>query len=97
MSISDRTLKLAARGDLRAVRSLLSQDPGLLDAASGGHDRTLLWEAANAGRSGVVKFLVEAGADVNARMGTGQTPLALALKQKRPAAAALLRTQGGTV
>jgi ankyrin repeat protein len=65
MHISARTLKLAARGDLGAIKVLLGDEPQLLNAASGGHNRTLLWEAANAGRGDVVRFLIEAGADVN--------------------------------
>jgi ankyrin repeat protein len=65
MYISARTLKLAARGDLGAVKALLDREPRSLNAASGGHNRTLLWEAANTGRHSVVRFLVEAGADVN--------------------------------
>lgn len=65
MKISDRMLKLAAKGDLCAIAALLEDNPRLLNAASGGHNRTLLWEAANAGRWDTVRFLIEAGADPN--------------------------------
>jgi ankyrin repeat protein len=66
MRISDKTLKIAARGDLDGVRALLRDEPRLLDATSRGHNRTLLWEAARAGKMEVVQYLVKAGADVNA-------------------------------
>ncbi len=65
MQISDQRLKLAAKGDLPAVQALLATEPALLNARSGGHRRTLLWEAARMGRMAVVTFLIEAGADPN--------------------------------
>ena len=57
-------LKLAARGDVRALRELLRERPDFLDSLSS-HNRTLLWEATRAGRLEAVKFLVERGARVN--------------------------------
>jgi len=65
LKIEDRTLKLAAKGDLSGIKDLLSDEPQMLNAVSGGHNRTLLWEATNTGRSDVVSFLLEAGADPN--------------------------------
>ena len=65
MDISTKILKLAVKGDVEAIAARLAAEPQLLNAASEGHNRTLLWEAANAGRLDLVRFLVEAGADVN--------------------------------
>ncbi len=58
-------LKVAARGDLRAVQKILEADISILNLPSGGHNRTLLWEAVNAGKFDLIKYLVELGADVN--------------------------------
>ena len=58
-------LLVARRGDLAEVEELLRRDPSLLHAKSGGHNRTLLWEATRGNRPELVRFLVERGADVN--------------------------------
>ena len=54
-----RTRRPAATGACVAGR------PSLLNAKSGGHNRTLVWSAARAGRGDIVRWLVERGADVN--------------------------------
>lgn len=41
----DRMLKDARRGDLKYVQAHLRKDPSLMNAKSGGHHRTFLWEA----------------------------------------------------
>ncbi|MCY3801448.1 MAG: ankyrin repeat domain-containing protein [Chloroflexi bacterium] len=64
--IDAATLKLAARGDLEAVERLVARDPGVVKKTSGGHNRSLLWEAARGGHRELVEFLTERGADVNA-------------------------------
>jgi len=64
MYISDKCLKLAAKGDISGVQKMLVENPALI-SATGGHNRTLLWESANAGRFDLVKYLVDKGADVN--------------------------------
>ena len=61
----DRVLKDARRGDVPAVRAHLRRDPSLLRAKSGGHNRTFLWEATRGNHPGLVKYLLEAGADPN--------------------------------
>src|SRR6185503_19282610 len=61
----DELLKDARRGDLRAVRGHLRRDPSLLLAKSGGHNRTLLWEATRGNHPNLVEYLLKAGADPN--------------------------------
>lgn len=61
----DKILKEARRGDLESVKRHLNQDPTLLLAKSGGHNRTFLWEATRGNRVEVVQFLLQAGADPN--------------------------------
>ena len=60
------TLKVAAKGDVEAVKRLVARDPGVVSKTSAGYNRSLLWEAARGGHSGLVEFLVERGADVDA-------------------------------
>ncbi|MDE2824389.1 MAG: ankyrin repeat domain-containing protein [Chloroflexota bacterium] len=62
----------AARGDVEAVRPILEERPGWLTRV-GSRGRTMLWEASHRGRLGVVKYLVERGADIDA-LGTHYTP-----------------------
>lgn len=61
----DKILKDVRRGDLRAVKQYLKQDPSLLHAKSGGHNRSFLWEATRGNRANVVRFLLREGADPN--------------------------------
>ena len=61
----DPLLKLAASGDLTAVKRELRGRPALLNAMSAGHHRALLWEAANANRMDLVEYLVERGAGLD--------------------------------
>ena len=56
----------AGRGDLETVQALVEADPGWVNTV-GSHGRTMLWEAAYRGKQTVAEFLVERGADVNAR------------------------------
>ncbi len=67
----------AGRGDLDTVKALLAEKPDWLTRI-GSHGRTLLWEAAYKGRLPVVEFLVQAGADKDAR-GCHFTPLLVEL------------------
>ena len=62
----------AARGDVEAVRAILEERPDWL-ARVGARGRTMLWEASHRGRLGVVEYLVERGADIDA-CGTHYTP-----------------------
>jgi ankyrin repeat protein len=58
-------LGVAKRGSIPALSALLREHPAFLNQRGGG-GRTLLWEAARAGRLAAVTLLVEQGADVNA-------------------------------
>ena len=75
----DKFLKLAAKGKGEQIRQILAKYPQLLNQASGGHNRTLLWEAVNSKRH----ELVEKGADVHIQDKRGETPLDYAQKYKR--------------
>ena len=57
-------------------------------------DRALL-DAAEKGNIEAVKQHLDAGADVNAKDRDGQTPLDLAIQQKKPETTELLRKHGG--
>ena len=61
----DKTLKDARRGNLQAVKAHLRRDPSLLNAKSGGHNRTFLWEATRGNHPDLVKYLLREGADPN--------------------------------
>lgn len=61
----DAILKKARCGDLAAVKRHLKIDPSLLNAMSGGHNRTFLWEATRGGQQDLVEYLLRAGADPN--------------------------------
>ncbi len=63
-------------GWVTKVRQRLADDPTLVDVMDGGH--TPLHLAAKAGQLGVVKALLEAGANANLRNGEGKTALDLA-------------------
>jgi ankyrin repeat protein len=63
---------------------------------------TALHAAVVSGQPGIVKFLIERGADVNAKTKLGWTPLTMAqgiffanARKDYPAAAAILRAAGG--
>ena len=96
----DQVLKLAAKGNLAAVKKILADKPSMLNAMSDGHHRTLLWEAANANRGEVVKYLVEQGADVNipgryrSETLVLLTPYCIARKRKRTEIARYLLANG---
>ncbi|MDA1192131.1 MAG: ankyrin repeat domain-containing protein [Candidatus Poribacteria bacterium] len=54
----------SGRGDLNRVKELLAEMPQWLNRA-GSHGRTMLWEAAHRGKSEVVQYLAEQGADID--------------------------------
>jgi ankyrin repeat protein len=72
-----RALFRAAReGDADEVARRLDLQPDLLKAQKPGYDQCpLLYEAATNGRAGVVRLLLEKGADVNKRRQCGWAPI----------------------
>ena len=71
---------LVAQGDLEAVRDLLTEDPTLLESRDGlGH--TPLHTAAIEENPAIVRFLLEAGAEVDARNDRQRTAIWLAAWQ----------------
>src|SRR5262245_61753029 len=60
-----KVLAVAAKGDVAALRALLSEHPDTLNRR-GSHNRTLLWEAVRRGKLDAVRWLVEQGAEVDA-------------------------------
>lgn len=67
----------AAKGDLEAVKSLVAKNPATVSARDA-YSQTPLHVAADRGHFEVVVFLLEQGADVNARAYNQFTPLHLA-------------------
>ena len=55
----------AARGDVEAVRAILDERPDWLTRV-GARGRAMLWEASHRGKLGVIEYLVERGADIDA-------------------------------
>ena len=56
----------AGRGDMDTVRAVLGERPDWI-ARIGSHGRTMLWEAAYRGRAETVEYLLDPGADIDAR------------------------------
>ncbi len=64
----------ARRGDLARVKALVETDHGLLEAKTGA-GKTPLHFAAEGGRTEVVLYLLDKGAEINARNAESETPL----------------------
>lgn len=88
--VGDAVDKAIEAKDLRAFKRLFAADPTLLTSRNE-LDDTALHYAAWHGATNIVRFLLGAGADVNARGNNGKTPLHYAaLYEKVPVARALL-------
>lgn len=87
---------VARLGTAAEMQALLKRQPGLKDARTD-MGSTPLHLAATNPDSGVVKALLAAGADVNARDGEGATPLHLAAYADKSANATLLLQAGADV
>lgn len=91
-------LAVASRGDVAALRQLLTDHPDFLNRR-GAHGRTLLWEATRRGKLAAVQWLVEQGAAVDATGAYNNenyvqiTSYCAAIYYRRPAVAAYLQTQ----
>lgn len=87
----------AGRGDLQSVKQVLSLRPSWIHQV-GSHGRTMLWEAAYRGRTEMVEFLSQHGADINV-CACHFTPLlvdisaycAAKFKKREPTASLLLK------
>jgi len=86
-------LKAALNGDEGAVRGMLAQDQELMHVRGGGNS-TPLHGAAFKGHTGVVKVLLEAGADVAAKTNNQETPAHWAAAMGRRSALELLIEYG---
>ena len=62
--LAGKHLKLAERGNIDEVQSLLDAHPDFLNKR-GSHGRTLLWSAVRHGRLELARWLLDQGADVN--------------------------------
>jgi ankyrin repeat protein len=96
--LATKYLRVAARGDLKALRQLLVVHPDFLNKR-GNHGRTLLWEAARRGKLDAVKWLVEQGAELdatgcyNSESHVQITPFCAAIYYKRANIASYLHSQ----
>ena len=80
-------LKVAARGDLKGVKSLVKKNPAWVQQV-GPHGRTMLWEAAYQGHLAVVEYLMNCEAELD-QPACYYTPM---LAEVNPRTAAVLMT-----
>jgi len=86
----------AREGDLDAVRVLVAADAELVRATDGS-DRTPLHLATLYGHLEVVSFLLDSGADIDAREEDGETPLHSAAWRSRLDVGRMLIERGSRV
>jgi ankyrin repeat protein len=89
----EEMLKAAERGDVERVRELLASDSTLANAR-GAHNKTPLHLAAEKNHTEIAKLLIEAGADLNAEVSWGMTPLAWAANMGNRAVAEVFLAHG---
>jgi len=93
---ADSIHDIAGRGNLEAVRSMLADNPGLVNAP-GHKGKTPLHCAVHYQRRDIMEFLVERGADLDAADITGMTPLHEAAARGFREEAAWLLDQGAVL
>ena len=76
-------LDLAAKGDVERFRKLAAEDPALIHARND-LDKTPLHYAVTNGRTEMIAYLLEQGADIDAADATGMTPLHVATVRHAP-------------
>ncbi len=86
----------ATAGDTAQVTNLLSDDPGLREAADD-KGRTPLGVASRAGQLEIVRLLLDAGADIDPVDSSGYTPLFLAVYQGHVDVVDLLSENGADI
>jgi ankyrin repeat protein len=74
----------AEKGDLSKLKSLLSANTNLVNARRERDSATPLYLAVQNGRLEAAKYLINIGADVNARTAKGKTPLHLTASKTGP-------------
>jgi hypothetical protein len=90
--------RAAREGDADEVARRLDLQPDLLEAQKPGYDRCpLLYEAAEKGRAGVVRLLLEKGADVNNPRQCGWAPIDAAAWYGHEEVVALLLEAGAEI
>lgn len=93
LAAADEIHEAVKNGDLAAVQRILAARPDLIKAVDE-RGYTPLHVAARGGRLEIASFLVEKGADLEAKNPTGFTPLFLAVLGKRLDAVKLLLDKG---
>lgn len=85
-------LEAAKQGDFAVVRTLLNEDPALLNERDSRFGATSLHWAALRGHQAIVALLIERGADVSVKNNDGETALQVAERAKRDDVVRLLRS-----
>ncbi|MFC1726732.1 ankyrin repeat domain-containing protein [candidate division KSB1 bacterium] len=83
----------AKNGNLDKVKTLLAANPGLLNSKDN-RGNTPIHSAVSKGRTSVISFLIEKGAEINSKNKNGLTPLFMALDMGRNNAAKILIEKG---
>jgi len=82
------------QGEIDKVESLLAQNPELVNFKDSSWKWTPLFWAAVTGHKNIAEFLIDKGADINAKNARGDTPLDIAIKNDHKELTDLLRRHG---